>query len=574
MSPEQIPPALYFLAAALLLPLLPVSWRPGVMVAFPLAALFAALALPEGPLVSVSFLHYELVPLRVDGLGRLFAIAFSLVAVVGGIYSWHERDLRQQVAALLYAGGAVGVVLAGDFLTLLLYWEVMAVASAFLVWSGTMPGAGGAGFRYLLFHLFGGALLLAGIIFQVHATGSLEVGSFLEDPTPGTVLILLGVLVNAGMPPFHMWMPDSYPKASVTGAVFLSAFTTKTAVYVLARCFPGWEVLLIVGSLMALYGVYYAILSNDIRQILSYHIVSQVGYMVVAIGVGGEFGINAAGAHAYNHLLYKTLLFMGTGAVLFSVGSTRLTDLGGLRKSMPWVVLLYLIGGASISGFPLTGGFVSKALVMEGVYRIESAAFYLLVVASVGTFLSVGVKLPYFTWFHRDAKRKPQREVPRTMLWAMGILAFLCLLFGMYPPALYAFLPFPEDYAAYTLLGVLKPIHLFLATFVGFWLFRHKLLGPAKIVLDLDWFYRKPAPYFRIVFIDGVNRVFDACERWLDVLAAKTASASRHPRALIGLSPKGRQGDFDPDADRTLLGRSVSLTVLTVVVVIFWTLLF
>ncbi len=569
MNGLELPPVIFFLAGAALLPLLPAAGRAGVCVLFPILAFVHIVLLPEGAEFEVAFLQYDLVLLKADGMGRMFGIAFALVAAVAGIYAWHMRELRQQLAAMSYAGGAMGVVFAGDFFTLLVFWELMAVASALLVWAGGTSRAGAAGLRYLIFHLLGGSLLLAGIVMEVSATGDLALRAFAEQVSAGKILILLGVLVNAGMPGLHAWLPDSYPKSTVTGSIFLNAFTTKTAVYVLAVCFPGWEVLFVCGLIMALYAVSYAVLANDIRLILAYHIISQVGYMVAAIGIGGDFALNSAAAHAYNNILYKTLMFMGAGAVLFMVNETRLTHLGGLFRRMPWVVVLYLVGGAAISGLPLFNGFVSKSMVMDAVYG-RDLGYYLLALASVGTFLSVGIKLPYYTWFYRETPRelKVRWNVPANMIVAMAILAVICVTYGVWPSLQYAQLPFPEDFSAYRTDFVVKAIQIPLATFLVFWFFRHKILGEAKIVLDTDWFYRKPSPYMGAFVLDGVNRFFGACESALDrLIERRIVPPFRNPLKTLGFKP-GSGDHFDPDMDRTSLGSAVGLTLLVVVVAV------
>ena len=568
MSALELPPVLFWLVGAALLPVLPVRWRAPACVAFPAAALVHVALLPTGTVLGVSFVGYDLVFLQVGGLSKAFGLAFAGVSVAAGIYAWHMHELRQQLAAMLYAGGALGVVFAGDFFTLLVFWEVMAVASALLVWAGGTPRAGAAGFRYLIFHLVGGSLLLAGIVLEFYASGDLAIRALAPEASPGKILILLGVLINAGMPGLHAWLPDSYPKSTVTGSIFLSAFTTKTAVYVLAVCFPGWEALYVCGLIMALYAVCYAVLANDIRLILAYHIISQVGYMVAAIGLGGEFAINGATAHAYNNILYKTLMFMGAGAVLFAVGETRLTHLGGLARRMPWVVVFYLVGAAAISGFPLFNGFVSKSMVMDAVYG-RDLGYALLALASVGTFLSVGIKLPYYTWFYRRPPEKlpSPKPIPGNMFLAMGLLAAVCVLYGVYPYFQYAQLPYAEDFFAYRPDLVAKALQIPLGTFVVFWFFRHRILGEAKIVLDVDWLYRKPAPFASLVVLGGVNRFFDACETGFDRLIARVVPPFRNP--LKSLRLRGESGEsYDPDADRASLGLTVGLTLFTVVGVI------
>jgi multicomponent Na+:H+ antiporter subunit D len=396
-----------------------------------------------------------------------------------------------------------------------------------------------------------------GIILHQVRTGSLLVtvqgeGSFLSS-----WLILAGVAVNAAIPPLHTWLSDAYPKATVTGAVFLSAFTTKTAVYVLVRMFPGWDILLILGVIMTLYGVIFAILSNDIRGILAYHIISQVGYMVAGVGIGTEMALNGSTAHAFSHILYKALLFMGAGAVLQATGKSKLTELGGLHKNLRPALILYMIAAFSISGFPLFNGFISKSMVVASAGEAhQDAAMLLLLLASVGTFLSVGLKLPYFTWFSEDRKIKP-RKLPINMLFGMGITAFFCILHGVAPSLLYRILPFPVHFHPYSVPHLVETSQILVFTFIGFWLLRKKLSPHADIALDLDWFYRRPARFFRWIFIDGMDAFFVRTNTWLMALVRKCIEFRENPYALAG--GKAGQGDYSPDRFRPRLSSLISI---------------
>jgi multicomponent Na+:H+ antiporter subunit D len=338
----ELPPVLALLAGAALLPVLPRRAQPVVLLGAPLVALAMIGSFQPGATLTVPFFSYELVLLRADRLAVAFGLVFALMAFLGGLYGLRLSGTGERVVTLLYAGSAIGVVFAGDLLTLFVFWEIKAVASTFLVWARRSPSAGGAGVRYLMVHLFGGTVLLAGIVLHHAQTGSLLIAPF--DGGLAAWLVLVGVAVNVALPPLHAWLPDAYPQATVTGAIYMSALTTKSAVLVLMKLFAGWDVLLYGGVFMALYGVVYAVLANDIRQILAYHIVSQVGYMVAGVGMGTELALNGSAAHAFSHILYKALLFMGAGAVIQATGASRLTELGGLGRRMR-VVLCALHGG-------------------------------------------------------------------------------------------------------------------------------------------------------------------------------------------------------------------------------------
>ncbi|MDN5347304.1 MAG: multicomponent Na+:H+ antiporter subunit [Clostridia bacterium] len=454
-------------------------------------AILASLKLEPGATWFHPFLGYELIILKADALSLVFALIFSIMAFLGAVYALHVENRGEHIAALLYAAGSLGVVFAGDWLTLFFFWELMSASSVFLIWYRGKKQSLAAGFRYLLVHFLGGNLLLFGILLLI-GSGNLAVSTLTESNSPAFWLILLGVAINAAIPPLHAWLTDAYPEATISGSVFLSALTTKVAVYVLVRVFPGTELLLWAGVVMALYGVVYAVLENNIRRLLAYHIISQVGYMVAAVGMGTELALNGATAHAFSHILYKALLFMGAGAVIYATGREKLTELGGIARAMPLTFILYNIGAFSISGVPLFNGFISKSIVVTaaGVSGLGIAEL-LLTLAGVGTFLSIALKLPYFTFFGQDRGLKPQK-LPLNMYIAMAGGAFLCILYGIFPDLLYTRLPYPLSYEPYTMDHVISTIQLLLATALGFWLFLAKLKSEPAISLDTDWFYRKP----------------------------------------------------------------------------------
>lgn len=489
-------PAVMMILGAAVLGLLPDRFRASFFILLPMLALGSLWSFGEA-----------------DKLSVVFGTIFAMIASIGGIYAFHLRDRLQQISAMVYAGGAMGVVLAADYYSLFVYWELMAISSTYLVWANRTQESQEAGMRYLAVHILGGGLLFAGILMLVNQTGSTLITSLPDVYTPASVLILLGVALNTAIPPLNAWLPDAYPKATITGAVFMSAFTTKSAVYVLMRVFPGWDILLWFGVMMALYGVVYAVLANDIRQILAYHIISQVGYMVAGVGIGTEMALNGTAAHAFSHILYKSLLFMGAGTVLYATGKSKLTELGGIASKMKAAVILYMIGAFSISGFPLFNGFISKSMIVSaaGEAHLETAML-LLILASVGTFLHTGLKLPYFTWFGESKSEITVGPVPKNMLVAMGFGAFFCTLFGVYPDLLYRFLPYEVTYEPYTVYHLVEMTQILVFTFIGFWILRKKLEGEALIALDTDWFYRRSAPLAKRVFVSSVAWVFDAAE--------------------------------------------------------------
>ncbi|MDP2416040.1 MAG: Na(+)/H(+) antiporter subunit D [Hydrogenophaga sp.] len=486
-------PSVLLIIGALLLPLFKGVAQQAYRVALAALFVFVVFRIELGSHAQFAFGGLDLVAGRADKLSLAFAYVFAIITMVATIYSLHVRDNIQHVAGLFYAAAAVGVVLAGDLITLYVFWELMMLASVWLIWRRATAQAYAAGYRYLMVHAVSGVMLLGGIVLYYGQTGSvafeqMQVGSW------ASYLILIGFLVNAAVPPLHAWLTDAYPEATITGAIFLSALTTKTAVYTLIRGYPGTEFLVYLGTVMALWGVVYAVLANDIRRLLAYHIISQVGYMVAGVGMGTAIALNGATAHAFTHILYKSVLFMGAGAVIAMTGKSKLSELGGIYKYMPITFVLYMVGAFSISAFPLFSGFVSKTMVVEAAAVDHRAWIWLLLsMASAGTFLHTGLKLPYFTFLGKDVGLRP-KEAPWNMLLAMGISAFFCVFIGVNPAWLYQFMPFPVNYNAYSAGHLFWELQLLLFTGLGFFLMLKHLGGEAKLSVDTDWIYRKAGP--------------------------------------------------------------------------------
>ena len=496
-------PSVFYILGGLFIPFLKGRVKQGYMLFVSLLAFFAVVNLPYGTFGSYEFLSWKLTFLEVDKLSKVFAYIFTIMGVIGVIYSIHVKNDGEHFSAFYYVGGSLGVTFAGDFLTLFLFWEMMAFSSVFLIWFRKSKSSLDSGFRYLLWHVAGGLILLAGIMLQYSVSGDLSVkylpfhGWWPTDlQSLASFLIVIGFIVNAAVPPFGAWLPDSYPAATVTGAVFMSAFTTKTAVYALIRVCAGSEMLIVLGVVMAIYGVVYAVLENDARRLLAYHIISQVGYMVAGVGLGTPMAINGVVAHAFCHILYKSLLFMGTGSVLYVTGTAKLTELGGLYKTMPRTMIYTVIGGLSISAFPLFSGFVSKSMTVSAFGEAHLTwAFMALMLASAGTFLHTGLKIPYFIWFGKDQGLKA-KEPPWNMELAMGIGALFCIGLGIFYKPLYALLPHAVHFEPYTAYHTWETLQVLLFTQLGFFLLLKKLWCEDTISLDTDWFPRKGAKAF------------------------------------------------------------------------------
>jgi multicomponent Na+:H+ antiporter subunit D len=490
---SAVPPAVIFILGALLIPLFRGKLKSIYLLLLPIIGFINLLNIPEGTHFVIRFLDYELVFGRMDKLSMLFGYAFHLISFIAILYAIHVKDNMQHVSALLYAGASLGVIFAGDLFSLFIFWEIMAVTATFLIWASRTNRAIAAGFRFLLVHIFGGICLLAGILIQLYNTGSIEFG-FMGLNGLGSYLIFIGFGINCAWPILHAWLPDAYPESTVTGTVFLGVFTTKCAVYALARGFPGTEVLIWIGAIMTAFPIFFAVIENNLRRILSYSIINQVGFMVVGVGIGTQLALNGAVAHAFANILFKSLLFMAMGAILYRTGKINCTDLGGLYKSMPLTCILCIVGNASISAFPLFTAFATKTMIMEAVGREHlTIIWFILLIASVGVLEHAGIKIPFFAFFSHDSGIRT-KEAPLNMLLAMGITAFLCIFIGVFPSSLYSLLPYPVDYQPYTFAHVMSQLQVLLFAILAFSLLLLSGIYPSErrsINLDSDWFYRK-----------------------------------------------------------------------------------
>ncbi|MGI9290204.1 MAG: Na(+)/H(+) antiporter subunit D [Gammaproteobacteria bacterium] len=498
---EILSPALFLVAGAMLTGLLRGFLRSVVVIVAPILALRAIWQVDDGVAGTLMFLeYYELQPVEGSPVRRLFATIFALMSLVGGIYAFRQAKWYELAAAQAYAAGAIGVCFAGDLITLFLYWELMALFSTVLVWCGGTPAARAAGIRYAIMHLLGGVILKVGIEGIVVHTGSIEIQPLLATNFDSW-MVLIGILINAAAPPVSAWLADAYPSSSATGSVFLSAFTTKTAVLALILLFPGEPVLIGIGLFMVMYGILYALLENDIRRILAYSIVNQVGFMVCAIGIGTQMAINGAAAHAFAHIIYKALLFMSAGVVIYRTGMNRCSDVGGLFRTMPLTTICAIIGALAISGFPLTSGFTTKTMISQAAANEGLVQVYmLLAAASAGVFLHAGIKFPWFVFFNWHSGLRP-KDAPWNMGLAMVVFAALCILLGVAPGLLYQYLPYPVEYVPYTTGKVLFYLQLLMFSGLAFFICLPLMKRTLTISLDFDWFWR-------VVFIKGGNLIF------------------------------------------------------------------
>jgi multicomponent Na+:H+ antiporter subunit D len=514
--PEAVPPFLIYLVGALIVPFLRGRFRQIFALAVPVIGFVNFYLIDKGVHWKVDLLEFELILGRADGWSLIFTHIFTVVSFVGILYILRDNVALDLSAGLLYAGSAMGAVMAGDLITLFFFWEMLTLGAVLCLLARRTPSSGRAAKRYLLVHVFGGVVLLAGLVLHLAAGGGTAFDK-IELSGVGPWLIFLGFGINCAWPIVGAWLTDTYPEASVGGLIFMATFTTKTAVYVLARTFPGEPVLLWIGVAMVVLPLFYAAIENDLRRVLAYCLINQVGFMVVGIGLGTTLSLNGTAAHAYCHVLYKALLFMAIGSVLYRTGKSKATELGGLVRSMPVTCLFCCIGALSISA-PLFAGFVGKSMIISatasGGYGI---VFLALLFGAAGAFLMAGIKVPYFAFFGRDSGLRCE-EAPLNQLLAMGTIAVVSLLVGTLPhQLLYPMLPdLSVSYEPYTVGHVTDQILFLLSCGLAFVLMLRAGWYPAEIRatnLDADWLYRKGGPLIYRLADKSLNAINAAVGR-------------------------------------------------------------
>ncbi|WP_335999486.1 Na(+)/H(+) antiporter subunit D [Halorientalis halophila] len=501
---------------------------------------------PEGAHLPTLLFGFDAVLFNVDVFSRLMGLIFGFIGAAAVAYSWaSDADAVQTAFALSYVGTSLGAVFGGDWLTLIFFWELMAVTSTLLVWYYGGEAVRAA-FRYALLHGIGGTLLLGAVIWHFA-----EVGSFLFSAAEGgmagpvaPVLAALGMGVNVGFVGLHAWLPDTYPRPHVAASVFLCVFTTKTGVYGLFRAFPEGELAVAyMGGAMAVFGASMALLQNDMRRLLSYHIQSQVGYMVAGVGIAGHLATAGAFGHVFNHILYKSLLFMTVGVVIYRTGQESLKKVGGLGRQMPITAITFFVAALSIAGFPGFNGFVSKGMVIVAAhYKHYDLLWYLLLAGGVGTFLSF-IKLGYYAFIHGEYEGTV-KDASLGQSVPMVAVAGLCILFGLYPPALYEILPgITEVHGLDAVLGgtefhpfsfshLIEGVALAAAGVIGFVLLKTPLSRVGKIP-DVDRLYNPGALYGTRGLVVGVTELYAAVDRAAVGLTRATIRLVRDPRTTL-----------------------------------------
>jgi len=474
-----------FAAGALLLPLLSAVHLAGI---------------PVGTTSAWNVHGLVLSPIHLDRVSLLWAGVFHVAAWLGALYSLGDEDDRlTPIAGLMYAGAAIQAVTAGDLVSLFVGWELTGVFSVFLVWGRGGDRAFHTGLRYLAWQVLSGVLLLAGVLWRASEGLPLALTT-VDVQAAGSWLLLAAIGIKVCFPLLHTWLTDAYPQATPGGTVFLSAFTTKMAIYALLRLFPGFDPLVPIGAVMTVLPLLLALRTDDVRRILAYVLVNQLGFMVVAIGIGTDLALAGVGALAVVHILYKSLLFMATGAVLHTTGTARASRLGGLGTVMPLTLGLYLVG--AWSHLPGLAGFASKSLITSAAGDAhQTLAFLLLEATTAGMVLVAGVHLPWMVW-GRPVQALPEgaAPAPRPMQAAMVLAALSLVVFGLQPTWLWDAVPFAFDRAAHSPYNVHHALAMLQlsagAAFAYFGLVRFGAFDAARAAAprDADWIDRRLIP--------------------------------------------------------------------------------
>ena len=520
---SNFPPGFIMIIGALLIPFLPHIIRQIYMMILVLISAYS-LTLGFGIHSTINVMGFDFILFQSDSLTLPFAIIFHIAAALNVIYGAHEKQWKQHVSIMSYSGAAIAAVHAGDLFTLFVWWEATAFTSVFLILAGNTYRSYRSAFRYILIQVTSGMFLLAGAIILLINDGSALLTKFDINSLYGQ-LIFIAFGIKAAFPLLNGWLQDSYPEASEIGTVALSTFTTKLAIFCFAKCFAGTELLIVIGAIMTFYPIFFAVIENDLRRVLTYSLNNQLGFMIVAIGIGTELAINGAVAHAFAHILYKGLLFMGMGAVLFRVGTCKASELGGLFKYMPITAVCTIIGAISISAFPLFSGFVAKSLIMSALGKEGLVlVYFMLLFASAGVLHHSGIKIPFFAFFAHESGIKT-KEAPLNMIIAMVIASALCILIGIFPSTFYQILPYEINYQPYDFSHVVGQLQLLtFAAFAFICLWHFKIYPPElnSTVLNSDWVYRKMIPGVLIPLLKLVERMNQKFEEVIMISFSRT----------------------------------------------------
>ncbi|MEN4011499.1 MAG: NADH-quinone oxidoreductase subunit L [Chloroflexota bacterium] len=424
-----------------------------------------------------------------DGLGVFLAaiatVVGSLAVIFSADYMRHEAQLARYYAfVLFFIGSMVGLVLTSNLLLMFFFWEITALCSyALISFHNDDPKAVAGGIKALIITQLGGVGLLAGALLLYAYTGSYDLQAFIANPgiLPAGVLAWMGFgcLVAAAAKsaqfPFQTWLPDAMEAPTPISALIHAATMVNAGVYLLARFYPafegvaGWrEAVMICGVLSALMAAVMAIVATDLKRVLAYSTVSQLGYMVYAVGAGDVF---SSQFHLLSHSVFKALLFLGAGAVIHAVGTRDMRQMGGLGKNMPLVRAVFVIGSLALAGIPIFNGFWSKEMILEAGLHDNPIWLYVLMVMVAGLTAFYTVRMVTMVFYgparaehHHAHDAGPMMKIALVPLAAGTMTTWL--LVSSFGQLLAVSLP-AHGIKAYSILAVLEKVFTAPATYAA-----------------------------------------------------------------------------------------------------------
>ena len=428
------------------------------------------------------------IALEVDALSLFFGLLVATAVLVSCIYSIqymsHDHNVREYYTLfLMLSGGVMGLVLSGDIFNMFIMVEILTFAAvALTAFRNTAKGALEAAFKYLVVGSMGSTCILVGTIMlyaQVHTLDFAQLSALIPGNLNNATklsfaLLFIGFGTKAFIVPFHPLAADAHGAAPASISVLISGVLTKSGIYGIIRlCYFLFQsmglgtvqfMLVFFGCMSMFICVTMALAQHDFKRLLAFHSISQIGYVLTAVGLCTALGISAGLYHAMNHTLFKGLLFLAAGAVLHQTGTTDLDRLGGLSRKMPWTTVLFLIGAFSISGIPPFNGFASKWMIYQATYEkaVESGNIGFLLVTIIALITSVltlasFVKVSQSVFFGQLPKEYENvKEVSFGMRFAMCIFALLCVLTGLFPDVVTKYLTEPAANAVFNVTGYIN----------------------------------------------------------------------------------------------------------------------
>ncbi len=417
--------------------------------------------------------HYELggwappwgIAYRIDAMNALIALIVAGVGALASVFALAsvEDEIEPEQTAYFYSTfqlcllGLLGIALTGDIFNLFVFLEISSLSAYALISLGQDRRALTASFQYLILGTIGATFFLIGVGLAYAATGTLNMADLAEHLTSVSHqhivhtafgFIFVGVALKMAMYPLHLWLPNAYTFAPSVVSVFLAATATKVAVYVLLRSVftvfsaeyvaSMWfgEIMVVLGAVGVIFGSIQALYQDDLKRVLAYSSIAQIGYLVLGIGFLSQSGLVASLVHLFNHALMKAALFMIAGILVYRLGTTRLSHLAALAWSMPWTFAAFVIAGLSLIGVPGTVGFISKWYLVLA--AIEKGAWLVAVIVLVGSMLAVlyigkVVELMYFTCDGKDHAPADidVRPIPLSLWLPTWVMVLACLFFGL-----------------------------------------------------------------------------------------------------------------------------------------------